>query len=487
MNSKCSQVGSSMDMGSIYKIDNKYFKVTIEPINASLVQNFEQADSLDLAVYHFTPCSKPKYFELKLLDETPAVYETRVKNKIKPIDLSNIKFQEIIYQDEDIIMGPDIKHKPSAPYYIIFVLDENLCSMRDLNSSHLNLLHKIKNVGLTYVAKRENVSTDELRMYCHYYPSIWRLHIHVNLVRDKHESTSIDYTYKLFDIIQNISFCPDFYQVATLCTISKFNPLLTEDFVALYIKKYVKSASYDDFVFQETIRLRDVKELANNRNGVLHGRVAWEYIQQIFSAANISCSFKEYIASVSESAQMEFNILTNLNYRRLIRKILMYPYVTYSMFESFDNIDRTEIISRANKFKSNLSIKKIDGRIYATLVGFNDFMWELEIDQLLHMRVEKLDQDCDRIHLIHSDIVNQCPESDLAEFLGEYQNLPYDLEFCDVYHTYSADWFAFSVCVVITLKSRTLNYFISQFNERFGKRAGLSNPSLHRTIGVVYR
>ena len=50
-------------------------------------------------------------------------------------------------------------------------------------------------------------------------------------------------------------------------------------------------------------------------------------------------------------------------------------------------------------------------------MGFNDFMWELEIDQLLHMRVEKLDQDCDRIHLIHSDIVNQCPERDLAEFL----------------------------------------------------------------------
>ena len=95
---------------------------------------------------------------------------------------------------------------------------------------------------------------------------------------------------------------------------------------------------------------------------MLHGRVAWEYIQQFFQAANISCGFKEYIASVSESAQMEFNILTNLNYRRLIRKILMYPYVTYPMFESFDNIDRTEIISRANKFKSNLSIKKIDGR-----------------------------------------------------------------------------------------------------------------------------
>lgn len=67
------------------------------------------------------------------------------------------------------------------------------------------------------------------------------------------------------------------------------------------------------------------------------------------------------------------------------------------------------------------------------------------------------------------------------------RSIDYDFIFEDVKHTFSMDWSPISICVVLTIQSSILSSFIHKFNEKFSQSTGISNPSLHRTIGVIYR
>ena len=93
----------------------------------------------------------------------------------------------------------------------MFVKQPNITCLRELNISHIELLKKINIITLKYVSEYENINENEIRLYVHYYPSIWRFHVHINLIKDKFESSSIDYGYKLHDIIQNIMISPNYY------------------------------------------------------------------------------------------------------------------------------------------------------------------------------------------------------------------------------------------------------------------------------------
>ena len=100
------------------------------------------------------------------------------------------------------------------------------------------------------------------------------------------------------------------------------------------------------------------------------------------------------------------------------------------------------------------------------------------------MEIQKHKQEHDLVHLVHSDIVQQCQRETLDEFLNEYMDIEYDLKFVDIKHTYSMDWSPLSICMVMIIESQILTHFIEEFNQRF---LNIGRVSLHRTIGVIYR
>jgi m7GpppX diphosphatase len=228
------QIGLSMDGGFIYQTSpNKYIKITISPtdniesILSNNIDNINKIDKIDVeapAKYSIIKYNIPKPWNCRTFVETYDFYKKEIFPKIKPVSISTIVFNKIIYDDNDIILGNDLKYKTGYPYYVLFVKNPMIFSIRELNGNHLNLLKKINKIALEYITKCENVDPDQIRLYIHYYPSVWLLHVHINLLTDKFESTSIDYGYKLYDIIQNIIIYHNFYQIVELQIIDRFNP-----------------------------------------------------------------------------------------------------------------------------------------------------------------------------------------------------------------------------------------------------------------------
>ena len=76
-------------------------------------------------------------------------------------------------------MIPDLKWDgiPESLYVLALPL-KRLKSIRDLNDSHLPLLKNIRDSGIDAIYKKYKVSGSRLRIYLHYRPSYYHLHVH---------------------------------------------------------------------------------------------------------------------------------------------------------------------------------------------------------------------------------------------------------------------------------------------------------------------
>lgn len=132
-----------------------------------------------------------------------------VNNKIEPID----------YEDDDFIFLPDMKWDKKSInklYYLAIVKNKNLRSIRDLNCNHLLLLKKIYQIGVNIIHEKYGIFEDKLRIYLHYHPSFWQLHIHFNLLQNYDFSTSIEHCHTLLSVTNNVELIPDYYQKITI-------------------------------------------------------------------------------------------------------------------------------------------------------------------------------------------------------------------------------------------------------------------------------
>ncbi|KAH8548532.1 HIT-like domain-containing protein [Umbelopsis sp. PMI_123] len=84
--------------------------------------------------------------------------------------------------DNGFLLLPDMKwdlRTMDALYLVVLVLRRDLRSIRDLDSSHLPLLRNIRETVEQFVEKTYGVKSTNLRMFFHYQPSYYHLHIHV--------------------------------------------------------------------------------------------------------------------------------------------------------------------------------------------------------------------------------------------------------------------------------------------------------------------
>lgn len=91
----------------------------------------------------------------------------------------------IIFEDVDkeigFIMLPDLKWDGQIETLNLLVLPfQRIRSIRELADSHLPLLQNIRKKVLEIVPKRYKVSSSHLRLYFHYQPSYYHLHVHVS-------------------------------------------------------------------------------------------------------------------------------------------------------------------------------------------------------------------------------------------------------------------------------------------------------------------
>jgi hypothetical protein len=172
--------------------------------------------------------------EYMLVRETPEMYQTfmsrirpKAPNWVKNI-LNGTAEGEIIYhKTADYYLMPDFKwdHNPSRIYLLVLFTNKQLRSIRDLNSSHVEMLMKTRSEVLDYIETNYHIPESKLRMYFHYHPSAWQLHLHVQHIDSPITSSfQSSKAITLSDILVNLELVPDYYSKATLeCILSKTN------------------------------------------------------------------------------------------------------------------------------------------------------------------------------------------------------------------------------------------------------------------------
>uniref|UniRef100_A0A1B0CK30 m7GpppX diphosphatase n=1 Tax=Lutzomyia longipalpis TaxID=7200 RepID=A0A1B0CK30_LUTLO len=145
--------------------------------------------------------------------------------------------ERIIFEDPceetGFILLPDLKwdnKNPETLYCLALVRKHGIKSLRDLNSNHLPLLRNILTKGVAAIEEKYAVGRSQLRIYLHYQPSFYHLHVHFTYL--KHDAPGIycEKSHLLDTVISNIELMPDYYQRATLSFVVRENDRLWDDF-----------------------------------------------------------------------------------------------------------------------------------------------------------------------------------------------------------------------------------------------------------------
>ena len=147
------------------------------------------------------------------------------------------EFDRIIFEDPDPEVGfvllPDMKWNVEdleSLYVIALPHKRGLRSLRDLTDEHIPLLQNIKKKAVNVIETKFGVKKSNLRMYLHYQPSYYHLHVHVNSVSFDMPGTGILRAHLLTDVEQNLKLCSNYYKHKTLSFTLKENDKLLQEF-----------------------------------------------------------------------------------------------------------------------------------------------------------------------------------------------------------------------------------------------------------------
>ena len=161
-----------------------------------------------------------------IIKETYTNYEETLKLR----DLSKDKWiyniidgydeqDKIIFQDELFILIPtytwnliDLKKF----HLLAIIKDKNLRSIRDLRNEHIDLLNHIKKISLPIIETKYNINSNKIKMYFHYLPSTYQLHIHFADINNKNVNSSVEYSHELNIVIYNLSLYSEYYKKINL-------------------------------------------------------------------------------------------------------------------------------------------------------------------------------------------------------------------------------------------------------------------------------
>jgi len=268
------------DIGTNYdiydeKIDNagtgfNYFKGSVvheTRYSCRLVNVWEMQGSMEQKQKTFSKYYKKfKIQDLRVMEETPEIYENVTKKHIESIPETHSKWIDEILQgkkeqhrvvlnvskDDDKNFGfitlfdtkwsckPEkfkkAQWKSALPgieqsfYLLCLVRDKRIKSIRDLNGTHLELLEMIYNDNIAQIETLFGLKKDQLRIFVHYYPQYYHFHIHFCSVKINFGIES-GKAMLLKDIIQNIKLKSDYYQKCTLTAVLGKESQLYKDII----------------------------------------------------------------------------------------------------------------------------------------------------------------------------------------------------------------------------------------------------------------
>ena len=129
--------------------------------------------------------------------------------------------ESIIDETEHYVMVPDTKWDQSDAkqlHCLCIAKDRGLHSLRDLRGSHLPMLRHTLAAGRAALLRAHGVLASQLRVYVHYLPSFWQLHVHFALIScgGAVAGTSVGKAVLLEDVIDNLARDGEYYATCSL-------------------------------------------------------------------------------------------------------------------------------------------------------------------------------------------------------------------------------------------------------------------------------
>ncbi|KAK2579493.1 hypothetical protein KPH14_010805 [Odynerus spinipes] len=195
----------------------------------------KEYNGLNVLVIHPATPKHIKKFQKKefyIIDETYELYEKVTLPYIMSKQFSlewidNIlahkaEQDKIVYEDTNketgFIMVPDLKWDGDVQTLKLVALPfQKIRSMRELNASHLPLLRNIRDAGIACISEKYNIPASQLRIYLHYQPSYYYLHVHFSYLMFEAPGVHINRAHLLSTVINNLELMPDYY---TKCILS---------------------------------------------------------------------------------------------------------------------------------------------------------------------------------------------------------------------------------------------------------------------------
>ncbi|XP_050311803.1 m7GpppX diphosphatase [Anthonomus grandis grandis] len=186
--------------------------------------------------------SKYSIQNLYMLNETPEIY-----NKFTLPHLNTDKFDlqwvynilehksetdRILVEDSDPVNGfvvvPDLKWAGEIDtlYFLALCNQRGIKSIRDLTGEHLPLLKNIRDKTVAALTSKYGLDSSQLRIYFHYQPSFYHLHVHFTYLRHEAPGILAERAHMLTSVISNLELLPDYYQRATIPYVLRENDKL---------------------------------------------------------------------------------------------------------------------------------------------------------------------------------------------------------------------------------------------------------------------
>uniref|UniRef100_A0A9L0RGM4 m7GpppX diphosphatase n=1 Tax=Equus caballus TaxID=9796 RepID=A0A9L0RGM4_HORSE len=205
------------------------------------------SDVKTTVVYPATEKHLQKYLrqDLRLVRETGGDYKNITLPHLESQSLSiqwvyNIldkkaEADRIVFENPDpsdgFVLIPDLKWNQQQLddlYLIAICHRRGIKSLRDLTPEHLPLLRNILREGQEAILQRYQVKGDRLRVYLHYLPSYYHLHVHFTALGFEAPGSGVERAHLLADVIENLECDPEYYQQRTLTfALRADDPLLT--------------------------------------------------------------------------------------------------------------------------------------------------------------------------------------------------------------------------------------------------------------------
>lgn len=176
--------------------------------------------------------TKMKIYNKKVSKETYQEYLNKIATRDPAKDqwvyniLDGVSEQsDIIYQDDLCICIPSYTWSGKSDatdltklHILCIPRDKSLRCIRSLDSTHISLLTHMKAKSVEIIKEKYGLEMPDLKMFFHYDPSTYHLHIHFVNVEHTETNSSVEYSHDLDLVIFNLGLESDYYKKINLNT-----------------------------------------------------------------------------------------------------------------------------------------------------------------------------------------------------------------------------------------------------------------------------